>query len=119
MSLTFTVPARSISRIVGKGGVSINEIKDNTGAQIDVDKGSEDSAVAHITVRGTQKAINEAKEAIVAIADQVGEETTVTVEVESKFHRTLIGAGGQGLRDLIARCGGPSDPKVQAGLIRL
>ena len=117
--LKFTVPTRSVARILGKSGATINEIKDNTGAQIDVDKGTEDGAVATITVRGAQKVINEAKEAILAISDQVGEETTATIEIESKFHRTLIGAGGQGLRDLIARCDGPSDPKVQAGLIRL
>lgn len=60
-----------------------------------------------------------ARAAILAIADQVADETSVTVAVESRFHRTLIGAGGQGLRDLVVRCGGPSDPKLQAGLIRL
>lgn len=115
----FTVPSRSVARILGKGGATINDIKDQTGAQIDVDKASDDSAVANITVRGTKKAINEAKAAILAISEQVQEETTATVDVPSKFHRTLIGAGGQGLKELIARCGGPTDPKAQAGLIRL
>jgi len=38
--------------------------------------------------------------------------------IENKFHRTLIGGGGQGLRNLIVRCGGPADPKAQAGLVR-
>jgi hypothetical protein len=75
--------------------------------------------VTPITVRGTKNAVSAAKAAILAIADQIGEETTATVAVESKHHRTLIGAGGQGLRDLVARCDGPSDPKLQAGLIRL
>ncbi|KAI8993032.1 hypothetical protein BD414DRAFT_293749 [Trametes punicea] len=116
--LKFTVPSRSVARILGKGGATINEIKDTTGAQIDVDKAADDSASATITVRGTKKAIAEAKAAILAISDQVQEETTATVEVPSKFHRTIIGAGGQGLKDLIARCGGPTDPKAQAGLIR-
>lgn len=53
------------------------------------------------------------------ISDQVGEEATDSAFVENKLHRTIIGAGGQGLKDLIARCGGPSDPRQQAGLIRL
>lgn len=70
-------------------------------------------------MRGTKKAIAAAKTAILAIADQVAEEITVAVTVESKFHRTLIGGGGQGLKDLVTRCGGPSDSKLQAGLIRL
>ncbi|KAF5380454.1 hypothetical protein D9615_004595 [Tricholomella constricta] len=117
--LKFTVPNRAVARILGKGGVSINEIKDNTEAQIDVERASEDGgSVTNVTVRGTKKAINAAKAAILAIADQVAEETTVAVTVESRFHRTLIGAGGQGLKDLVSRCGGPSDPRLQAGLIR-
>ncbi|KAJ7163606.1 hypothetical protein C8R43DRAFT_1171840 [Mycena crocata] len=116
--LKFTVPNRAVARILGRGGASINEIKDATEAQIDVDKASDDAALTNITVRGTKKAVAAAKAAIIAISDQVTEEATETVVVESKFHRTLIGAGGQGLKDLVARCGGPSDPKLQAGLIR-
>nr|GAT43004.1 predicted protein [Mycena chlorophos] len=116
--LKFTVPNRAVARILGRGGASINEIKDTTDAQIDVDKSSEDSSQTTITVRGTKKAIAAAKTAIMAIADAVTEETTITVPVESRFHRTLIGAGGQGLRDIVTRCNGPSDPKLQAGLIR-
>jgi len=30
----------------------------------------------------------------------------------------LIGAGGAGLKELVQKCGGPADPKAQAGLIR-
>lgn len=116
-TLKFTVPTRSIARILGKGGVTINEIKDDTDAQIDVDK--TDDSTTNISVRGTKAAISAAKAAILAIADQLGEEAMASVTVESKFHRTIIGAGGQGLKELINRCGGPSDPKLQAGLIRL
>ncbi|KAJ7091167.1 hypothetical protein C8R44DRAFT_891570 [Mycena epipterygia] len=116
--LKFTVPNRAVARILGRGGASINEIKDATDAQIDVDKASDDATLTNISVRGTKKAVAAAKAAIMAIADQVTEETTATVVVESKFHRTLIGAGGQGLKDLVQRCDGPSDPKLQAGLIR-
>ncbi|KAF9222579.1 SCP160 protein [Gyrodon lividus] len=117
--LKFTVPTRAVARILGKGGVSINEIKDDTGAQIDIDKAFDDNnAVTSITVRGTKEAINAAKTSILEIAGQVGEETTASLDIETKYHGTIIGAGGQGLKDLIIRCGGPSDPKLQAGLIR-
>ncbi|KAG2146037.1 uncharacterized protein EDB93DRAFT_1287176 [Suillus bovinus] len=117
--LTFDVPTRSVSRILGKGGASILEIKDVTGAQIDVDKTSDGTgSFTQITVRGTKDAINAAKTAILAVADQVGEETTASLVIERKFHRNIIGAGGQGLKDLITRCGGPSDTKLQAGLVR-
>ncbi|KAJ3555402.1 hypothetical protein NM688_g2599 [Phlebia brevispora] len=115
----FTVPTRSVARILGRGGASINEIKDTTGAQIDVDKSTDDSNVTNISCRGTKQAIEEAKAAILAIAEQVHDEVTETILIENKFHRTLIGQGGRGLKELVARCGGPADPKTQAGLIRL
>lgn len=118
--LKFTVPTRAVARILGKGGASINEIKDDTGAQIDIDKATDDNnATTNISVCGTKEAISAAKTAILAIAEQVGEETSASLVIESKFHRTIIGAGGQGLKDLIFRCGGPSDSKLQAGLVRL
>ncbi|KAF9820370.1 hypothetical protein IEO21_01379 [Rhodonia placenta] len=115
--IKFTVPSRAVARILGKSGATINEIKDRTGVQIDVDRVIDDKET-NITVRGTKTAIADAKEAILEISDQVGEETTDSLNIESRFHRTIIGAGGQGLKELIIRCGGPTDSKTQAGLVR-
>jgi polyribonucleotide nucleotidyltransferase len=114
----FTVPARAIPRILGKAGATIKHIKDDTDAAIDLDK-AEDGSGATITCRGSKKAIAAAEAAILSIVDQVGEEITEVLTIESKFHKTLIGGGGQGLRNLIVRCGGPADTKAQAGLVRL
>ncbi|KAL4267736.1 K Homology domain-containing protein [Pleurotus pulmonarius] len=116
--IKFSVPNRAVARILGRGGATVNEIKNNTGAAIDVVKGSDADSNTTITLRGTSAAINEAKAAILEISNSVVEEVTETVNIETKFHRTIIGAGGQGLKELIARCGGPSDQKAQAGLIR-
>ena len=114
----FTIPAPAIPRILGKGGATIKQIKDDTDAAIDLDK-AEDGSGATITCRGSKQAIAAAKTAIQSIVDQVGEEATEVLTIENKFHRALIGGGGQGLRNLIARCGGPADSKAQAGLVRL
>lgn len=118
-TVKFTVPNRAVARILGKGGVVINEIKDETSTQIDIDKSSEDSGNTGVSIRGSKKNIAAAKASILAISDVIGEETSAVVHVEAKFHRTLIGGGGQGLRDLILRVGGPQDSRTQAGLIRL
>jgi hypothetical protein len=69
-------------------------------------------------VSGRKEEIAEAKAAILEIANSVGEEKLETVIVDNKFHRSIIGAGGQGLRELIIRCGGPAEPRDQVGLIR-
>jgi polyribonucleotide nucleotidyltransferase len=114
--LKFSVPTRAVARILGKSGASINQIKDDSQATIDVEKASDEQT--NITVRGTKKAINAAKTAILAIADEVAEEITVIVPVDSKYHRTLIGSQGQGLKDLVARCGVASDSKQLGNLIR-
>ena len=118
-TLEFTIPTRAIARILGKGGAQINIIKDDTEAQIDIDKEETSPGVTNIYVRGTTKACKEAKAAILAIADEVGEEVNVTVHIENRFHRNFIGKGGETLRELISRVGGPSDPKLQAGLLHL
>lgn len=118
--LQFTVPGRAIFRVLGRGGASINEIKEETGAQIDIERNAEDkTACVQVTARGTKEAINAAKAAILAIVDQVPEETIDTLFIEQKYHRAIIGPGGQGLKDLIVSCGGPSDSKLQAGLVKL
>ncbi|KAF8628885.1 hypothetical protein AX15_003671 [Amanita polypyramis BW_CC] len=116
--LKFTIPTRSVARVLGKSGAQINEVKENTGAQIDIDKDLDRGEATNVTVRGTKDAISAAKAEILAIASQVKEETTAIIVIENKYHRTIIGAGGQGLRDLITRCDGPIDSKQQAGLIR-
>ena len=115
--IQFSVPAHAIPRILGRGGATIKEIKDDTDAIIDLDKTEDGSAT--VTCRGNKKAIAAAKAAIQLIVDQIGEEATEVLTIESKFHKSLIGGGGQGLRNLIIRCGGPTDSKAQGGLVRL
>lgn len=112
----FTVPQKAIAFIVGKAGATINGIKDDTGAQIDIDKSS-DGEKTSVTVRGDKKAIAAAKAAILDLVEQFGDEVTVNLTIEPRFHRTLIGQGGQKLRELIASCGGPEDAHKQAGLV--
>jgi predicted PilT family ATPase len=114
----FTVSARAIPRILGRGGAKINQIKNDTEAAIDLNK-AEDGGEATVICRGSRKAITAAKAAIQSIVDQVDEEVTEVLTIESRFHKALIGAGGHGLRSLILRCGGPTDTRLQAGLVRL
>ncbi|GJJ06343.1 hypothetical protein Clacol_000534 [Clathrus columnatus] len=116
-TLTFTVPARTISRILGKGGASIAVIRDETDAQIDVEKPGDGVDTVTITAKGTKKAISAAKAAILSIVENITAETVVNLTIENKYHRSLIGAGGQELKDLIIRCGGPADGKAQATLV--
>ncbi|CAG8647317.1 4256_t:CDS:10, partial [Acaulospora colombiana] len=124
-TITVEVSSRSIPRILGAKGAKIHEIMADTTAHIDVNdgnkdksKGADEAGPASITIRGTKKAVAAAKAAVLAIANAVDDETTVVLHIEPKFHRTIIGGGGVGLKNLLARVGAPSDPKEQAGLVR-
>ncbi|KAK8853234.1 hypothetical protein IAR55_003936 [Kwoniella newhampshirensis] len=114
---TFTVPSKAVAQIVGKQGSTINGIKDETGAQLDIDKTAGDDGKTTITVRGDKKAIAAAKAAVLAVVEDLGDEITLEVQIDPKYHRTLIGQGGQRLRDLIISAGGPTEGFKQSGLV--
>jgi len=86
-SLTFTVPTKAVASIVGKAGATINGIKDETGAQIDIERSGEESTKGStsITVRGDKNAIQAAKKAVLAVAEQIGDETTVVITIDPKY----------------------------------
>lgn len=48
-SLTFTIPSRAVARVLGKAGSQINEIKEETDAQIDVEKADSSTPTTNIT----------------------------------------------------------------------
>ena len=82
---TFTVPSKSVAQIVGRSGATINGIKDDTGAQIDIDKNPSEDSKTTVTVRGDKKAIAAAKAAVLAVAEQVGDELQVCVTIDPKY----------------------------------
>ncbi|WFD32189.1 hypothetical protein MSPP1_003232, partial [Malassezia sp. CBS 17886] len=114
------VPARAVARILGRGGSTINQIRMDSHAQIDLDpregRGTRDQAT--LRLRGSAASVDAARRAIGAIVARVESEATVHVAVAPRFHGALIGAGGANLRALIERVGGPADPKEQAQLVR-
>ncbi|KAL7415309.1 hypothetical protein BDY24DRAFT_382512 [Mrakia frigida] len=116
-TVSFTIPSRAVARVLGKAGSQITEIKEDTETQIDVEKADSSTPTTTITIRGTTKGIKAAKLAILAVAETVGEETNSTVSIEHQFHRSLIGAGGSRLREIIVSCGGPEEARAQAGLV--
>lgn len=116
-TISFAIPSRAVAKVLGKGGVQINQIKTETDAQIDVDKADSSTPTTTITIKGTKKAITEAKAAILEIAGTVGEETTVILNIDSAYHRQLIGPGGSRLKEIVVTAGGPSDGRQQAGLV--
>jgi polyribonucleotide nucleotidyltransferase len=84
------VPTKSVSIIVGKSGATINGIKDDTGAQIDIDKSAGEGGKTNVTVRGDKKAITAAKAAVLAVAEQLGDEITTTMTIDPKYVSVFV-----------------------------
>ena len=82
---SFTIATKSVAQVVGRSGSTINGIKDDSGAQIDIDKNSTDDGKTTVTVRGDKKAIAAAKAAVLAVAEQVGDEVQLAVLIEPKY----------------------------------
>lgn len=118
--VTVPVSTKSIARIMGRGGVNVNRIRDETDAQVDVDRedGKAAGDVTMIRLRGTKQAIAAAKKEILSVAADVDSEATYALQIPARFHGQLIGPGGQNLRDIIANAGGPSDSRAAAQLIQ-
>ncbi|EPQ29248.1 uncharacterized protein PFL1_03003 [Pseudozyma flocculosa PF-1] len=112
--VTLTISKKSIARIMGKGGATINQIRDDSEAQIDVDGEDAQKGTAQVRVRGTKKAVAAAKAAIQSIASEVDAEETYTLTIAPEHHGLLIGPQGSNIRDLIIRAGGPEDAKASA-----
>ena len=108
-TLNISIPSSAIARIVGKGGYQINEIKENSLAQIDFDRSSQGPKTT-IILKGTKKAINNAKNEILKIIDQINSQITIIIDdIDVKYHKSIIGQGGQKLRELITKAGGKTD----------
>lgn len=112
------VPQRAVARILGRAGATINQLRLETGADIDVEREAGASEHAILRLRGSRAAIEAARTAIQAIVADVEREAELQLDIPSQFHAQLIGQGGQHLRDLIVCAGGPTEPRAQAQMVR-
>lgn len=90
--------------IIGKGGGNIKKIREETQTRIDLPAEGDKNDV--ITITGKKENVEEAKEKIRKIQDEL--ETIVTDEIiiDPKFYNSLIGARGKLIHSIMEDCGG-------------
>lgn len=98
-SFTATVSFRQkqLPSLIGSGGAGMEQLRQTTGAKIDIPNNGRDSidAVVEIQIKGTKAQVAAAKK-ILEEKKQVFDDTVVkTIEVDKKYHKALIGAGGE------------------------
>ena len=92
---TVAVPSQVLSRLIGKNGANMNQLREEFGTKIDVPdekEGARDkSAKTDVTVTGIKRNVEETKAKIIALAKRWADETLVRLRVESQYHRRMIG----------------------------
>ncbi|KXN74163.1 hypothetical protein CONCODRAFT_89997 [Conidiobolus coronatus NRRL 28638] len=113
-SIKFVVGRTYLPHILGKGGVKITDIKDETSTKIDVDNNSENSEEATITVTGSKANITKAQKLIMAVVKEQESIITQEIEIPNRIHRQLIGPGASKLRQLVTKALGSDIDVAQA-----
>ncbi|XP_018320346.1 vigilin [Agrilus planipennis] len=92
--------------IIGKGGMNIRKIREETQTKIDLPAEVDKNDV--ITITGKKENVEEAKEKIRKIQEELDNIVTVDITIPPKFYNSIIGAGGKLIRSIMDECGGVS-----------
>ncbi|CAN8098514.1 unnamed protein product [Discula destructiva] len=115
---TVKVQRKQLPSIIGAGGSAVEKLRQETDCQIDLPERNSTEDPAEIKIKGKKADVLKAKK-ILEESKSVFDDTVVkTIDVDRKYHRTLIGAGGSNLKDLINKAGGPDDARERARLIQ-
>ncbi len=97
---TVSVAQAQLPSLIGQGGREMESVRLSTGAQIDV-PGSRDAADpsgrVQINLKGSKKQVEDAKKLLEQRAKIFDSSITRHVDVDKKYHKALIGSGGESL----------------------
>lgn len=92
------VQAGQIPSLIGQRGSGMDEIRQVSGARIEIPNArdiKDPSTRVEITIKGTSSQVAQARKLIDGKRDVFDKTVTKTLEVDKKYHRSLIGAGGK------------------------
>ncbi|PVU90296.1 hypothetical protein BB561_004946 [Smittium simulii] len=102
-----SVSSSYLSRIIGKGGSGLARINKIHDVQVEVADPEKSSGqkIAILKIKGTKKGVQDAKNEIEQLIENIADQTTKVIQVPSEYHRSLIGSGGRFVRRLEDRYG--------------
>ncbi|GJN73524.1 hypothetical protein PLICBS_007604 [Purpureocillium lilacinum] len=118
-SVTASVPVqqKQVGSLIGQGGAALDELRQATGARIDV-PADRDTDIVEIVIKGTASQVAQARK-ILEEKRAVFDDTVVkTLDVDKKHHKALIGSGGSNLREIVVGAGGADDRRSLARTIQ-
>ncbi|THC92336.1 hypothetical protein EYZ11_008205 [Aspergillus tanneri] len=111
-SASVSVAQSQIPSLIGQRGREMDKLRADTGAQIDVpgvNDAPDASGRVQIRIKGTKTQVEEAKKILQQRSSEFDSIITKTIEVDKKYHKSLIGGGGANIRKIVADAGGPTD----------
>ncbi|XP_077998393.1 vigilin-like [Glandiceps talaboti] len=87
--------------IIGKSGANVTRIKGETGVSIHIP--GEDESSRTIRIEGSPKGVAQAKEELLLMVYKMENERSRDILIEQRFHRTIIGAKGENIKDIRER----------------
>ncbi|KAF5298917.1 hypothetical protein FQR65_LT09570 [Abscondita terminalis] len=90
--------------IIGKDGSNIRKIREETQTKIDLPAEGDKNDV--ITITGKKENVEEAREKIRKIQDELENIVTDEITIPPQFYNSIIGAGGKLIRSIMEDCGG-------------
>ncbi|KAL8872429.1 MAG: hypothetical protein Q9174_001938 [Haloplaca sp. 1 TL-2023] len=116
-----SVAQSQLPSLIGQGGREMENARLATGAQIDV-PGSRDGASptgrVQIQIKGTKKQVEEATRLLQQKSKVFDDTVSRSITVDKKYHKSLIGANGANIRNMVLEAGGPDDRRVLARTVR-
>jgi polyribonucleotide nucleotidyltransferase len=95
---TVSVQQKQIPSLIGQGGAALDELRQSTGARIDIPT-ARDSELVEVQLKGTKDQVAAAKKALEQKRAVFDDTVVKTIEVDRKYHKALIGAGGKFMTD--------------------
>ncbi|SCW04426.1 LAFE_0H13256g1_1 [Lachancea fermentati] len=105
------VPTEHVARIIGKNGDMINDIRADSGVELDFlqktsDAKAKETGEVELEITGSRQAIKEATKRVEEIIKEASDNITTSFEVNPNYIKDIVGAGGRVLKDLISKAGG-------------
>ncbi|OAA51735.1 PCBP-like protein [Metarhizium rileyi] len=118
-SVTATVPVqqKQVGSLIGQGGAVLDELRQLTGARIDV-PADRDADIVEISIKGTASQVAKARKVLEEKRSIFDDTIVQTIDVDKKHHKALIGTGGTNLKDIVVGAGGSDDRRELARTIQ-
>ena len=135
-----SVSKSQLPSLIGAGGRNMGNIRQTTGAQINVPASNEAADAAgrvELKIKGTTKQVDEAKKLLGQSIKVFDDSIKREVEVDKKYHKALIGSGGKqpceiiffdriadnittgaNLRNIVVQAGGSDDRRELSRTVR-